>query len=254
MFNREIKSNDPNTKYRLSPSEINLLIKSSIQDLENNELISFEVNDHSIECHKINIANQTYIVFPITKDEKNPFIESNLLYVAKVLKKFLKLYPERDAILLMPLLLCQCFHYTYHWMPYARRAHAVLLTVNLSLQKIELHDSQSKRNYPDACLELSRLASFSYDQAIDYHSYNVQSDQYSCGYYVYRYILAILEQGRGADLANIKMNITEGFGDKSSYLTTCVPGYEAILNSPSVIEPLDDEEFQEKTEEGFYLI
>lgn len=251
---RQIISENPDIKYRLNPNEINLLFASISEMMPGARAVSFEVNLNVVECQVIENAGKKYIIFPLSKDDANPLIEKSVLFIANVIEGFLKSYSEKDAILVMPLLMCQCFHYTYQWMPYARRAHVVLLTIDLGSRQLELHDSQVKRMYPDVGENLAKQFQLSYDSNQHYHAYSVQQDNYSCGYYTYRYALALIDHDVNAKFNEIKLDIARGFSTKLSYLAACVPAYTYLLSNTDVIEPIAEEEFHEESEEGFILI
>jgi hypothetical protein len=123
----------------------------------------------------------------------------------------------------MPVFLCRGFgklpiqvkffnHEIFKWF---KRKHGVLLEINLLEKVIRMHDSQDAMLhyfYPDKIEEMideiNHLFGFSlqYNSNQHYHAYDIQDDDFSCGYYVLAYLEHILSMGSSRECHQVGLN------------------------------------------------
>ncbi|MEN0119658.1 MAG: hypothetical protein AAGB33_00040 [Cellulomonas sp.] len=161
---------------------------------------------------KLYQANRVPIfVFQVASDSKNKDQSKNLPFINDVITGYVKQNPEHDAKLLIPLAQCRSQFGI-------KKQHYILVEVDCYKGKIDIisHNSRSVRStllYPNC---LNNLKPFS----IKNNCYNQQTDNISCGLYVYNYVKSILESGN------------------ASKLPTLVVTLNVMISNPSFLEDL----------------
>ena len=180
---------------RFSPSDLNNLIKQL-------ELKSERKSVQMSAKHSFNqqvpyfISNKDgldrFIVFNVTKDSKTLQNEQQLPFIGEVIAKFRDAYPAEKGTLLIPMRQCRGYFKLPTYFTRAKKAHIVLVEVNLEKKEIIVHDSQGSdlqyTIYPDT---MKRLAS-EWKMKYQFNGYQTQNDDVHCGYYVHQYIMLFL--------------------------------------------------------------
>lgn len=222
-------------KYRLSASELNY-ITHQIALKYNPDLQSASANDyHSVLRH-----NKNFILCPMSKDAESPDNESNVPFIWDTINKFTTQYPDKNYILLLPMRMCRGYLKVPTTVTPLQRKHAVLVVVDLQQNTIKIHDSQGwvrQYLYPDKLNEISSQKNFIYSPKTDYHAYGKQSDAYSCGYYVVKYIEELIEKGCEAGFEKITLEINKEYNDKNDFSKT---KYGILIESDKKNEEPDE--------------
>ncbi|VVC76050.1 hypothetical protein AQUSIP_13520 [Aquicella siphonis] len=214
---------DDIVRYRLAPSELNAVLHQLAASFDK------KIADENINTfHTVIRHGKRFVICPMSKDAENENNENNLPFIWDLLKKY---YQDpsfhSDSILLMPLRLCRGYLKLPPVIQLFKRKHAVLVEVDLNTKRIQVHDAQDSVRwycYPDKIAEkISVLPESVHDQfryipAEDYHAYNRQRDDYSCGYFVHAYAGHILKTGASAGCGEITLNIGRDFKDKYQFM------------------------------------
>lgn len=210
-------------KYRLSASELNALLYQLAKDFHG-EVSPDSMNDFA----RVKRDDKTFVICPMSKDSENESNESMLPNIWTVVARYQAQFPGDQSTLLIPLRLCRGYLKLPVSIDIFKRKHAVLVELNLRTNQIYIHDSQNSFRwfcYPDKLDEKIKQAvfetpsTFKYDPQTNYYAYNTQEDDYSCGYYVYHYILSMLKTGNSSDFKNIQLMIEAQYPDKKAFLS-----------------------------------
>lgn len=208
--------------YRLSPSELNALLYRLAIEFHG-DVSPDSMNDFS----RVKVGNREFVICPMSKDSEREQNESMLPNIWELLRRYQRDYPEAKGTLLIPMRLCRGYMKIPTMVDIVKRKHAVLVEINLEDKRIQVHDSQNTVRwacYPDKLQEKSVKqqsgadAGFIYQPQVDYHTYAMQDDDYSCGYYVYHYVRSILQRGNSSDCASIKLAIASQYKNKETFL------------------------------------
>lgn len=210
-----ISSRENIKKFRLSHTELNVLIHKLAADLDPT-LSCTPIDDY----HILNRNDKTIVIFPMSTDEA---MSKDLEYIGNVIRKFREKNPGENCLLLLPMRMSQ--HYLPFYTP--KRKHAVLVEIDLKkdlITTVKVHDSQGNIRwffYPDELSQIALGNSFEFKRN-DYHAYGVQEslispDVVSCGYYVYEYIKHIVTTGASDGCEKIRLDITNTYNDKWDY-------------------------------------
>lgn len=153
---------------------------------------------------KWEVEQHKFVVSHTAKDAENKMNEPNLPYVGELICNYLNSAYENDETLLVPLRLCRGYGKTTPGMwsivPSLQRQHIVLLEVIPSQKKLIMHNSQTLGyTYPDKLPRLAAELGFVYE----YNDYNTQCEHFTCGRFVWMYIVHALKTGSTANLKNI---------------------------------------------------
>lgn len=208
-------------KYRLSPSQLNTVLYHLAAWFDPRIL---QEDVHTF--HSIVTKNRRFVICPMSKDAESDSNEPTLAFIWDMVERFYNHDPDRDCILLMPLRLCRGYLKLPPQIEILKRKHAVLVEIDLQQMTIQVHDSQNRIRwscYPDKLAEkLNKLNEitnvvFKYDPTKDYHAYDTQFDDFSCGYFVYEYIRYILKMGYSTGCEHIKFSVRTRFTDKYDF-------------------------------------
>lgn len=211
-------------KYRLSASELNALLYNLASEYHG-EVSPFNMNDFS----RVKRKDKTFVICPMSKDSENESNESTLPNIWELVKRYQAEFPGDKSTLLIPMRFCRGYLKLPVSIDIFKRKHAVLVELNLETNQIYIHDSQNNIRwfcYPDKLDEKIKVVGadtpslYKYNPQTDYLAYNRQADDYSCGYYVYHYILSILKIGDSSDLKNIELAIGMQYQDKKAFLSS----------------------------------
>lgn len=148
------------------------------------------------------LPGKKYVVFNVTKDSRNPDVELNLGYIRDAILAFRQQFPEmKEHILLMPVRQSRNFFKLKALGSLSQREHIILAEV-MPNGDIFAHDSQKKaatypNRLPDIAKELGGTAF--------YDATGKQKSDYECGYFVYRFIEAILLSGDSRECQKIAL-------------------------------------------------
>lgn len=204
--------------YRLSPSELNMLISKMVTNITGN------LDELTLGFfHLVHLHNKKFFICPMHKDDSDVNNENSIDFILDGIKRFCETYSERNDVILMPLFLCRGFvkapihfkllnHEIFKWF---KRKHGVLLEINLSEKVIRMHDSQDlllHYFYPDKINEVIHKineyfgCTLQYNSNQHYYAYDIQDDDFSCGYYVLAYLEKILTIGNSRECHQVGLN------------------------------------------------
>lgn len=215
---RLFNSREDIQKYRLSPTELNMLVGKMVARLNGNTS-NLPLGSFYSFCHQ----NNKFFICPMHKDDGNINNENYIDFILDGIKRFCETQKERDCVILMPVFLCRGFikapihltflnHEIFKWF---KRKHGVLLEINLIENVIRMHDSQDALLhyfYPDKINEIIHKMSemfgrsLTYDTNQHYHAYDIQDDDFSCGYFVLAYLECILRMGHSKECKQVGIN------------------------------------------------
>lgn len=202
---------------RLYPSELNRLIVQEAGDLESEHvaLLNAQSSLSLSEFPFYAIKRQTeFCVFTVAKDSPDREVEMNLPYVPELLEAIKDQPRFQNVTLLIPMRQSCPFVDYYGLSNITRRAHIVLVEVNLAEKRICVHDSQTKSMiYQDNLASYAERLGFSYK----YNAYGVQEDDVLCGYYVHRYIKAILNN-RSCEKISIPLRKSDSYSQEAFFI------------------------------------
>lgn len=209
-------------KYRLGPYALNEIVGKMVQAQFKDQ---FSQGDfwYTVNSKK---HKKTFVVFHMCKDAEALSNEPNLVFFFTMLEKYCqsnKVDPNTTFIIPLGLVLLFCSpSEQFRSLNFLKRKHATLLEINLTEQKIILHDSQDKSRsflYPDKIKKfigkISELFNVTFTEEI--RGYDKQKDSFSCEYYVMRYIDYILTTGSSDDCKDLIVEIKKNYTDKTAY-------------------------------------
>jgi|GEM_PF-6213043 ankyrin repeat protein len=200
-------SQHSNTKkssdFQLNPTQLNNLLLSYMEgpaakkdDYRVDEGMIKTTRQYTVTTHykKLSKENQPLLyIFEVVRDSKNGR-EANLAFINDVVLAFFKEHGRKNGTLLFPMAQSR-------WQLAKKKKHYVL--VEITPEKIMLHNSQSllSTKFYLNCLndlKLGEVIARNYDQ---------QQDSFSCGFFVYNYIVSILKTGNSDQLATIRVTL-----------------------------------------------
>jgi hypothetical protein len=246
-----ISARDDKQRYRLAPSEINALISAAGEKYGKQEPVELEIIssvqgslNHFVRYHTIHRLSKCYKLFPLCKDAGTPTNEPNLPFIGDLVAKYIEKNPYDQSMLILPMRMCRGYYQLSVWIPYVKRKHVVLVTLDLAANQIELYDPGNKFSqwtYPDKLVSVAGKA-FLYDPAKHYHAYGVQvGEDYSCGQYVHQYLLKFLETANPDDFAKIRLQLKQDYVDKIAYLSQYIPHYVTNMGTESILLTFDSD-------------
>lgn len=251
----------PKEATRLGPTLFNNLVLSNMIALDqSNEYASGEIHldgkarKHSIaqviSYREMKVKTEggvrPFYVFQVTKDDVSIGNERQLPYVLDVIniaQAKLDALGIQKYTLLIPMRQCRGFANLFTFIPRVKREHIVLVeieidnTSNKIKRKINVHDSQSKELhviYPDT---LKGIFS-NKDTEYQYHPYDIQHDDKTCGHHVAGFINSIIENGHNQKCKDIKVSLEKPFDDLPETLTRdsfVITKIEANLSSKEFV-------------------
>jgi len=242
--------------FRLTPTELNQLLIQLMAKRDDG------TSDQEITLpYRIHSHGKAFMIYPMSKDAESLDNEAELPFVMDVIKNFYEKNTQHDCTLLIPYRFCRGYCRVPVEIALAKRAHAVLLEINLSEKSIHVHDSQSWVPwlfYPDKLAQkydkLNDIAQASFTYPLgNYHSYDIQKDDFSCGYYVYHFIKHILATGSALGCEKIQLNIKRDYPDKAAFLKQHGVVLSQEINGDEVQVIINGEEWQQfSVDENYY--
>lgn len=187
-----------------------------------------------------NKIKKKFIVIYISRDQDRIRDEDfNYLPLAsEVIEAFYKQNPNETATLLLPIFQCGAYlgadripvdYFKDTFINYLglARDHIVLAEAVPTTKQIEIHDSQATIN---SSLYLNNLTVPGFDTK--YSPHGSQQDRNMCGYYVYCYVRAYLQNGDATLLKDLKLD-PEVLKNKKYFLENANTIIEQVLKSQS---------------------
>lgn len=203
-------TSSPTEGFRLNPTIIENLLLSYLEGPAakkytkiDDGFVETEGNYHIRTAYKkIYCDDQPpFFIFQVTRDSKEDDKNKNLPFINHVITAFLNKSPQESAKLLMPMAQCRS-HFGKN------KQHYVLVEITIDgvNKEIVIHNSQSKWSAIGYLNCLNDLAGFKFKE---HNTYGQQKDDFSCGFFVYRYIKSILESENPQVLKDIKASLAD---------------------------------------------
>lgn len=205
-------------RYRLSPSELNALIYAMLCKLDDT------VADGNVnQFHRITRHGKNFVIAPVSKDAFSLTNEPDLIPYIEMVKRYCDSTDLRDCTLVLPVRMCRGYAKApieltwlgYKPLDWLKRKHVCWYEIDLRNRQIQVHDSQGgdlQEHYPDKIAEsLAALSDvvglpLKYDPKQNYHAYDAQDDDFSCGIFTLKYIEELIKSGSSDGCKKIGFN------------------------------------------------